>query len=450
MSEQKGFMGSLQKVLMPIGNFLANEPHFASISAGLMSTVGISIIGAVFTIIKSPPVTAQIMEQGGILKFLFGWWYNLVNIPAVNQILSVPNDMTMGLIAVVAVFGIAYNLAKTYGMKPLSNGVTAMLMFIMVVAPVQTVALAGPGTTFQGLGYTFLGATGLFTAIIVALVSVEITRFCEKHNWIVKMPDVVPPFLQDSFSSMIPLLLNVVIIYGANVGLGMINPQLNLATVVVALLSAPLSAINSVPGIILLGLFGTLLWTMGVHGTMIVYPLIIPMTIEATMTNAALVAAGAAPVFSPVMLFGALALVGGTGNTMGFSLLCLLRAKSEQLKAIGKVSWVPGIFGVNEPVAFGAPTVFNPILAIPYVITFPILAVIMWVCYSIGLITPSYILIMSLMPIGVGSFLGSMDVKNFIFAWLMVPLSALIYYPFFKAYDNQLVHQEAEAKKAAA
>ena len=93
------------------------------------------------------------------------------------------------------------------------------------------------------------------------------------------------------------------------------------------------------------------------------------------------------------------------------------------------------------------PIAFNPILAIPFILQGLIIAVLLWIGYSIGFLSPSYILIMSLMPIGVGEFLGTLSWKNALFSWLMVPVTALIYYPFFKAYDAQLVAKEAEAKQ---
>lgn len=107
---------------------------------------------------------------------------------------------------------------------------------------------------------------------------------------------------------------------------------------------------------------------------------------------------------------------------MGLTLLSKYKAKSEQLKAIGNVSWLPGIFGVNEPVIFGMPIAFNPILAIPFILQGLIIAVLLWIGYSIGFLSPSYILIMSLMPIGVGEFLGTLSWKNALFSWLMVQL----------------------------
>lgn len=443
MNEQTGFMGTLQRIILPVGNFLSNEKHFASVSAGLQATVGISIISAFMQILQT---IVAMFGAGGIIATSFGIEFGWAM--TVSTILKVPYDMTMGLIAVIVAFAIAYNLSKYHKLNQMTGGLVAMIMFIMVAAPVKTVLLADGTSTFAGLDATFLGASGIFTAIIVSLLSVEITNFCIKRNWVIKMPDVVPQFLQDSFTSMIPLLLNVIVIYGINVILELIDPALNIATAISVVLMAPVSAvIGSVPGMFIVIAFALLLWTVGVHGTMIVYPLLLPIMIEAIYVNGALVAAGQAPVFNSSLLFGAAAIAGGTGNTLGLSLLCRFNAKSEQLKAVGNASIIPGVFGVNEPMIFGVPIAFNPFMAIPFVLQGLVVALIMWLAYTFNLMTPGYIMIMALMPIGIGNFLGSMDWRNFIFAWLIVPITAVVYYPFFKIYDAQLVAKETQAKE---
>lgn len=439
MSEKKSILDKLQSVLVPVGNFLATEKHFASVSAGMMATIGLTLIGAIFQIIANPPVTAEMMAQGGILPTLFGGWYNFAT--KYKDILMVPYNMTVGLFAVSAAFAIAYQLSKKYDMPAMSGGIVSMTLFLMVAAPAKVYTLVD-GSTVTGINTMYLGGAGLFTAILVALGSVEITRLCRKYNLVIKMPEVIPPFLGESFSALIPLLLNIGLFYGINIVLSMIDPALSIPTAVMAILSAPLGAINSVPGMLFICTFAALLWCCGVHGTMIIYPLVIPLMIEAFSSNAAAVAAGQKAVFYPVFLFACLSTVGGGGNTLGFVITCLMKAKSQQLKAIGKASIIPGIFNVNEPVVFGTPIVFNPIMMIPYVGGTLILGIIIWISYMIGFQDPGYILILSVLPIGIAGFMPAMSLKNAFFQILMIPVMALVWYPFFKIYDKQLYERE--------
>lgn len=440
MSEKKSFLDKLQSVMIPIGNFLATEKHFASVSAGMMATIGLTLIGAIFQIIANPPVTAEMMEQGGILPTLFGWWYNFAT--KYKDMLMVPYNMTVGLFAVTAAFAIAYQLSKKYDMPSMSGGIVSMTLFLMVAAPAKVYTLVDGTTKITGIDTMYLGGAGLFTAILIALGSVEITRLCRKYNLVIKMPEVVPPFLGESFSALIPLLLNIGLFYGINIALSMINPALSIPTAVMAILSAPLGAVNSVPGMLFICTFAALLWACGVHGTMIVYPLVIPLMIEAFSSNAAAVAAGQEAIFYPVFIFGCIGMIGGSGNTLGFVITCFMKAKSQQLKAIGKASVIPGIFNVNEPVIFGTPIVFNPIMIIPFVGGTLILGIILWLSYILGLQEPGYILVMSVLPIGIAGFMPAMSLKNGIFQILMIPVMAVIWYPFFKIYDKQLCERE--------
>lgn len=439
MSEKKGFMEKLQAAILPIGNFLATQKHFASISAGLQTIVGITIIAA-FVQIASTVV--GMFAEGGALANLLG--FSLAFAPGLQKILQMPYDMTMGLIAVITSFAIAYNLAKAYGMKQMNAGIVAMLMFLLVAAPVKTVILAD-GTTFTGLASTWLASTGLFTSILVSIASVEISHFAIKRNWVVRMPEVVPQFLQDSFSSMIPLLLNVIVIYGINVLLSLIG--MDVPTIIFAVFAIPVTlVIGSVPGMFVVITFALLLWTVGVHGSMIVYPFLIPIMVGAITQNAELVAQGQAPLFNAVFLMGALGSVGGTGNTLGIALWAKFKAKSEQLKAIGNASYIPGFFGVNEPVIFGFPIAFNPLMAIPFILQGIVVGLIMLLLFKVGFLVPGFIMIMALMPMGVGEFFGTLSWKNALFPYLMLPVTLLVYLPFLNVYDKQLLEKEAAAK----
>ena len=429
---EKIYESRFMKGLQNFGIKLSNSKAFSSISKAMMTTMSIILVGAIFQIVATLPT-------------VFKW---TTTESAFYQWLMVPYNMTMGMVSLIIAFSLGYNYAKALDMKPLMNGIVSVLMFLLVAAPAKTVALANNAGTLAALDTSNLGAQGLFVAIIIGIFSVKITRFCEKRHIVIKMPDVVPPFLADSFNVLIPLLLNILIWHGIN---SLISSAMGvtLPMAIAGILSVPLKALNSVPGMIIISLFATLLWTFGIHGTMVAYIAIVAVMIQNISANAAAVAAGQPPVFYASMLFGAVACCGGTGCTFGLVLLGL-RSKSEQMKAISKASLIPGLFGINEPVAFGYPIMYNPILAIPYILTPIVGMALMYIGFMTGFLKPSYILIMSLMPMGVGEFLGTMSWTNALFPFLMIPVSMLINYPFYKAYEHQLVDKEAAARAEAA
>lgn len=433
----KFFDSKFAKGLQSFGEKFASNRYLQAISGGLMGTMGLVLLGAIFQIIANVAV-------------LFGWTAEGSNF---YNFFMTPYNMTMGVISVIAAFGIAYILARSFKMKALPAGIVSMVVFLMVAAPSQTVELShiDPMTqefaTMNVMDTGALGGVGLFTAIIIGLVTVRITKLCEDKNIVIRMPDVVPQFLADAFSSLIPLLFNVILFYG----LGFLVQTFigtSLPMFITMIFTFPFQAITSLGGMIVLALFSLLLWTFGIHGTMVSYVVIMVPMITAITENAALVEQGLPPVYNPVMLFGCLGIVGGAGCTFGMVLLGL-RSKSEQIKAVSKAALVPGIFNINEPATFGYPIVYNPILAIPYILTPILIMIIAHILYIVGFLKPGYILLMALMPLGVAEFFGTLSWTNALFVFLMIPFSMLVYYPFYKIYEKQLVEKEAAVKAAA-
>jgi PTS system cellobiose-specific IIC component len=418
------FMKGLQR----FGEKVASIKGFSALQAAFMGTMSIILVGAIFQIIASLLTLFKVTEAGSPL-------YNA---------LMLPNSMTLGLISAVNVVLLSYNYAKALGMKPVLNAITGLLIFLIVAAPAKTVTLADGQTTFTGLDTTSLGASGLFTAILVGIISVRITHFCERKGIVVRMPDVVPQFLSDAFSSLIPLIINIIIWYGISLLISAFAAT-TLPLFIMGIISAPLAAINSIPGMVILFLIMTLLWTFGIHGTMVGFIAIMPVMMQAIAANGAAVAAGNAPVFYPVLLMGTVACAGGTGNTLALVLMGL-RSKSEQLKAVGKAAIVPGLFNVNEPVAFGFPIMYNPVLAIPYILGPIVTMLVIWLGYAVGFFHPAYIMVMSLMPLGVGEFFGTLAWQNILIPVVGLLIGLLIYLPFFKVYERQLVAKEKAAK----
>lgn len=264
------FMTLLQEKLTPIANFCGTERHFASMQKGFMSAISFILVSAVFMILANPPVTADLVAQGGFWS-VFGPWLDFAT--ANKLTLLIPFNMTMGILSVIVTFAIAYNLAGTYKMPKLNAGMTSLVMFLIAAAPSSYYQLADE-SVLQAVPCTYLGAQGLFTAIIVALVSVEVTRFCQTKGITIKMPDGVPPFLSETFGAIVPMLANILIFFGGNLLIQMIDPALSIPSVIEKLLAAPLSvAVDSVPGALLICFMTLLFWCFGVHGNMIVMPI---------------------------------------------------------------------------------------------------------------------------------------------------------------------------------
>ncbi len=429
----------ISEKLNPVATFFGQERHLAAMQKGFMTTISFILVSAVFMIVANPPVTADLIAQGGFWG-LFAPWYSFAT--ANKMTILIPFNMTMGILSLIVVFSIAADLAKSYDMPQINAGLTAVVMFFIAAAPGNYYALADE-SYLQAIPMTYLGSQGLFTAIIVSLVSVEIAHLCIAHHIVIKLPDAVPPFLSETFSAIIPMFFNIVLWFGGNLLLAAIDPTLSIPVVIERLLAAPLSvAVDSIPGALLICFMTLLFWTLGIHGNMIVMPITSAVNMAAFAANAELVAAGQSPVFHPCLMSMAINLIGGTGNTFSFVLLCATRARSEQLKAFGKASIVPSFFRISEPAIFGAPIMFNPILMIPFVLGGMLSAVLYLICCQAGLVTNFYLMVSGTFPMFVQGFIQTLDPRMWLFTLVLIVVMLVVWYPFFRVYDSQLLEQE--------
>lgn len=377
------FMHFVEDKMSPIADKLGEQRHLSAMQKGFMTVLPLIFVGAVFMVIANPPVTADMVKSGGVWS-IFSGWFNFAT--KYKMAILVPYNMSMGLLALAVTFVIADNLATSYSMKGITNGLTALVVFLLVAAPANYLALAD-GTTPLLMNCTYLGAQGLFTAIIVALLTVEITRFCEIHNITIRLPEICPPALTNSFRTIVPMVINVSIFYILSLlssnYLGMSIPAL-----IEKVLATPVAAVNSVPGSIFLCAFMLLLWCCGVHGQMVTMALTAPITTAAFTANAALVAKGQAPIM------------------------------------------------------------FNPVLMLPFIANGLIVAILYWLACSFGLLTAPYLLISGTYPVFLSLFVYCLDWRVFIFIALMIPLTLAIWYPFFVAYDHSLCKKEEATKLA--
>lgn len=421
----------LMKKLQSYSVKLSQSPAFSTISSGMGGTMGLIMIGAI----------VQILVIVG--SYLFNWAPD----STIYTTLYMPYKLTMGLLGFFMTFSLSFNYAKKLKVPELQAGFTALVLYILVTAPVVT-ATAG-NQTFDALNLNNMGSGGIFVAIIVGMSSVRITRFVMDKNWVIKMPDVVPEGILNSFNSIIPSAINIIIWYGLGILISYYTKgAMTLASVITTLIAIPLQYLVSPLGMLVIIALNQISWFFGIHGGSVVFTAIMVPYFTAFATNSELASAGLPLIANPVFLYTASAMMGGTGNTLA---LCLMGLKSEskQISAISKASLIPGIFNINEPVIFGFPMLYNPILLIPFIMVPVVSAGLMYLGFAFNLLTPPSVLIMTALPVGLQSFMASLDWRAFIYAALIFVISYLIYYPFFKVYEKQCIAKESAQEEIA-
>lgn len=415
------------KGLETISDKLSSSPAFSSLSGGMGGTMGLIMIGAVVQVILALGTNFLGLDSTGAFYTKFYAIYQL----------------SMGSMGLFMSFNLAYTYARKLKMNGVQAGFTSILCFLLVVTPVQSVSADGGASFFNAISLDALGSGGMFVAMMIGLLSVRISKFAMDHNWVIKMPDVVPEGILASFNNIIPAALNIALWYGIAVVLSTVSGgALTLPNLITYVLSIPLGLLLSTPGMIVIILLGQLFWFFGIHGTGVVFAAIIVPYMTAFMTNASLAAAGQPLVYNAVFLFAANAMWGGAGNTLPLVIMGC-RSKSETIKAVSKAALPAGLFCINEPVVFGFPIMYNPILLIPFLLCPAVVAGLLAIAYSTGIIALPQVLIMTALPIFLNQFMVTLDIRNVIFMLFMFPVCWIIWYPFFKMYEKKMVEQEA-------
>lgn len=417
----------LNKYLGPIAEWMDKNAYLSAIKKAMVAMTPLLIIGSFCLIPDALP------NYIGTDNPISVW------IQANSSLITMPNTVGMGMMALYVTVIIAYHLSQHYKLDVPGTVSMALIAFLLMAVDFDENG---------GLVTTFLGAKGLFVAMVSSILAVEIYRWCKKRNFTIKMPESVPDFVSSSFA-MIPLsvitvgFFLVVRILCVNV-LGIMPPLIftNLLAPLVGSMDNPLA-------VTFLQMLRCLLFFFGIHPS-VLSPITSPISTQFLAENIAAVQAGGVATHfftpGPESAFGNFT---GTGVTFGLVFWCMF-SKSSAQKKIGRLALVPALFGINEPILFGAPIVLNPIFFIPYVIFGGILGTIpYWMMYfgilDCSIFTPPYV------GVFLEGFLTNLDYMSIVANAIQTVLSILIWFPFFKIYEKSELTKEAEfeAKKAA-
>ena len=330
------------------------------------------------------------------------------------------------------------DLPATNQINYLSTMLASMVGFLLMAAE--------PGKD-GGILTAFMGTKGLLTAFIAAFVTVNVYKVCVKNNVTIRMPDEVPPNISQVFKDLIPFTLSVVLLYALELVVKA-SLHVTVAESIGTLLAPLFSAADGYVGItIIFGAFA-FFWFIGIHGPSIVEPAIAAITYANAEVNLNLLQQGMHAdkiLTSGTQMF--IVTMGGTGATLVVPFMFMWLCKSKRNRAIGRASVVPTFFGVNEPILFGAPLVLNPIFFIPFIFA-PIANVWIFKFFIETLGMNSFTANLPWTTPGpLGIVLGTnFQFLSFALAALLIVVDIVIYYPFLKVYDEQILEEERSGK----
>ncbi len=345
---------------------------------------------------------------------------------------SLISSFSFGLISVFISFLIPYYVMekKKVNDRKIISGLTGLALFFMVLMPEFP---EDGGIVFQ---FERFGGNGMFVALFIGIIVAVVMYFFSKFSFF-NDSSTLPDFIIVWFDTIIPITILLLLgwTFTFNLGIDFYNVILNLFE--------PLSLIGqSFTGFVLLTFIPIFLYSFGISAWAL-YPIIFPIWVAGIEANSVI-----ATNINTMETLTAWVWVGGMGTTLPLVIMMVFLAKSQQLKAIGKVTVVPSIFNINEPVIFGAPIVFNPILMIPMWLNALIIPAITYIVLNLGMVTiPSKVFQLWYLPIGISTYLINTDLRGLILLVIIIAVSCLIWYPFFKVYDMQQATKEKETSQ---
>ena len=364
----------------------------------------------------------------------------------IETFLMTPYSYSMGILAFFVAGTTAKGLTDSMNRDlPATNQIN--YISTMLASMVGFLLMAAEPAKEGGFLTAFMGTKGLLTAFIAAFITVNVYKVCVKNNVTIRMPDEVPPNISQVFKDLIPFTLSVVLLYALElvVKAGL---HVTVAESIGTLLAPLFSAADGYLGITFIFGAYAFFWFIGIHGPSIVEPAIAAITYANAEVNLKLIQQGMHAdkiLTSGTQMF--IVTLGGTGATLVVPFMFMWLTKSKRNRAIGRASVVPTFFGVNEPILFGAPFVLNPIFFIPFIFA-PIANVWIFKFFVDTLGMNSFTSNLPWTTPGpLGIVLGTnFQVLSFILAALLVVVDVIIYYPFVKVYDEQILEEERSGK----
>lgn len=414
----KKFESFMEKYLTPIANKMDNQVHLSAVKKAMVAMTPLLLIGSFCLIPEAIP--NMIGENNPVSQWI------LANLDTIY----IPYNVGMALMSIYVSAIIAYHLANSYKIDVPGSISMAVIAFLM---------MAVDYTEDGGIMTTYLGPKGLFAAMFASLIAVELYRWCKKRKFTIKMPESVPDFVSRSFE-MIPVSV-ITIGFFLIVRVVCVNGLHTLPPMIFTNLFAPLvGSMDNPLSFTFLQTLSCLLFFFGIHPS-VLSPITSPISTQFLAENvAAFKAHEVIPHFYTGGSISAFANFTGTGVTFGLVFWCLL-SKSKAQKQVGRVALIPALFGINEPILFGAPIVLNPIFFIPYVLCGGIIGTIPHWMMAAGLVakplyTPSYV------GVFLEGFLTNLDYMSIVANLIQLVLSIAIYYPFFKIYEKRELENE--------
>lgn len=428
------FMNVLEKYLTPFSQMVASNHLLQSIKDAFILGIPFTVVGSICGLIKSQ--LEYWLTQAGVS--LDGFLGSLINV------LGNVGTVAMGLMGIVVVLSSAYFYAQRLREKnnkvvPLMTSLLALVSYFATI-PWEVM---GESETLSGFALNYFNYEGMFTGLLIGLSTAWLYSKLVQSKFTIKLPDSVPTGVLNSFLALIPISI-ILIIFSIVKEIVVLCGFTSLQAVIAQFIVTPLSNVGTgLPAIIIVILLMQLLWFFGLHGFSIIWGVVssiwLPLFMEQIDTFAKTQSFDSITQVAPNTITNIYAMLGGSGSTLALIVVLLILApKKSAEKEIAKMSLVPGIFNINEPIIFGLPIVLNPMMFIPFVFIPVVNAVIAYFAVSMHFVNPMVVLNSGQEPIFFNAWvLGAFTLSPVILMMILFVIDMVLYAPFAKMVIKQ-------------
>ncbi len=138
-------------------------------------------------------------------------------------------------------------------------------------------------------------------------------------------------------------------------------------------------------------------------------------------------------------------IMGGTGCLIGLLLAMMIFGKRSSTKKLSKMALIPCVFNISELLVFGFPVIYNPIMAIPFVLA-PVL------CYTsaflftrLGFLPEVATSVVWTTPPLFGGFIATGSIRGSIVQIINILISTACYAPFVVLHEKRSLNEYSSA-----
>lgn len=428
----QGFIDYLENKFVPLAAKVGNQKHLIAIRDSFASLMPLIMAGAIAVLLNNVffvpwGLLAADVFLGAEHPFIL--WANEYVAPLFASIES----GTLNILGLALVFTLAFNRARQEKQDEIITGLIALGSFMLLGSLTRVNEVVAPHVG------NYLGAQGIFIALLTGLIAPAIYFSIVNKNLVIKMPDTVPPAVAKGFSGIIPGALTLLFFAIVNYIFSM-TADTSLFIWFEDNIGGALAQLSQgLPAILITSTLIPLLWFFGLHGANLLEAFMSPVYGTLQTENLQMFSSSGGSISTVADgLHGwvrgswdAYVFHGGSGATLPLLLAILVLSKVKDNREIARLGVAPGIFMINEPVLFGLPVVLNPIYLVPFVLNQPILAAVAHVATKTGFAGP----IVNSVPWTTPPVLNALLATNFsigagVIAVVNFGIALLIYIPF--------------------